>query len=174
MTTPFLGEIRLFAGTFAPVGWLMCDGSLQPISNNEALYTLLGTTFGGDGQSTFGLPDLRGRVPIHQGTGSGIGTYVIGQSGGAESVSLTAANLPAHSHTLTVSTVAGISADPTGKVLAVADATCKPYVTGKGSIAMNSAQVLASASPGVPHNNMQPYIAMNYIIATAGIFPSQS
>jgi microcystin-dependent protein len=138
MTTPFLGEIRLFAGTFAPVGWLMCDGSLQSITSNDALYSLLGTTFGGDGQSTFGLPDLRGRVPIHQGTRPSIGTYAIGQSGGAETVSLTAANLPAHSHTLTVSTVAGISADPTGKVLAVADETCKLYVTGKGSIAMNS------------------------------------
>jgi microcystin-dependent protein len=173
MTTPFLGEIRLFAGTFAPVGWLMCDGSLQPISSNETLYSLLGTTFGGNGTATFGLPDLRGRVPIHQGSVPSVGTYVIGQSGGAEVVSLTPANLPAHNHTLAVSTAAGTVADPTNALLAVADPACKVYVANKGTVPLNAAQVMPSTSPGSPHNNMQPYIAMNYIIATAGIFPSQ-
>jgi microcystin-dependent protein len=172
VTNPFLGEIRLFGGTFAPVGWLMCDGSPQSISNNDALFSLLGTTFGGDGVETFGLPDLRGRVPIHQGS-TRDGTYVIGQSGGAEVVALTGANLPPHSHQLTVSTLPGTSADPTGNVLAVADAACKIYVEGKGNIAFNGLQVLPSENPGTPHNNMQPYIAMNYIIATAGIYPSQ-
>lgn len=171
MTTPFLGEIRLFAGSFAPSNWLMCDGSLLSIAEYDALFTLLGMSYGGDGSLTFGIPDLRGRVPIHQGANNS--TYTLGQSGGAETVTLTAANLPAHSHTLTVGIVEGVSADPTSNVLAVADKACKIYVEGKGVIPFNAAQVLPPETSGTAHNNMQPYIAMNYIIATAGVFPSQ-
>jgi microcystin-dependent protein len=169
---PFLGEIRLFCGTYAPVGWAFCDGSLQQISGNEALYNLVGTSYGGNGVSTFALPDLRGRVPMHQGTLGGV-SYVIGQTGGAESVPLTIGDMPSHNHTLFATNIAGTSNDPTGRVFAQADAECKVYIELNGTVAMNAAHIAPAGGTSVPHDNMQPFIAVNYIIATAGIYPSQ-
>jgi microcystin-dependent protein len=169
---PFLGEIRLFAGAFAPVDWAFCDGSLLQISANDALFTLVGTSYGGDGVNTFALPDLRGRVPIHQGANNP-DNYLIGQSGGAEAVPLTIAAMPSHTHTLYASALEGTTTDPTGNVLAVADAECKVYIELNGAIATSAAHIGMAGGTAVPHENRQPFIAVNYIIATAGIFPSQ-
>src|SRR5437868_2724707 len=118
MQTPYLGNVILFGGNFAPVGWAFCDGSLISISQNDALYSLLGTTYGGDGVNTFGLPDLRGRIPVHQGQGSGLSNYVMGQQGGTEAVSLTSAMLPLHSHPVLSNSAAATTTDPTNNFLA--------------------------------------------------------
>jgi microcystin-dependent protein len=173
---PFIGEIRLFAGTFAPVGWLMCDGSAQPIPGNETLYTLIGTTFGGDGVTTFNMPDLRGRVPLGQGMSTSGTMYSMGQVGGTETAMLATANLPPHGHNMVTSTAAGDNADPTGRVLAVAPTDCKFYFAAPSAppTALNSGHMLAGGGGGQPHQNLQPYQALGYIIATVGLFPSQS
>jgi microcystin-dependent protein len=169
----FIGEVRLFAGMFAPQGWAYCDGSLLDISTNDALYTLLGTTYGGDGQYTFGLPDLRGRVPIHQGTLSQYGnSYLPGQTGGVETVPLTAINLPAHSHAFVATTNAGTTATPTGNLVATAPANSLVFVETAGTVGFSPIEVATTGS-GAPHQNMQPYQAINYIIALEGIYPSQ-
>lgn len=168
----YVGELRMFAGTFAPDGWNMCDGSVLPISQYEVLYTLLGTTYGGDGVSTFAVPDLRGRVPVGQGT-LGSDTYVIGSVGGTEIVTITQQQLPAHSHSLVTSTAVGDSADPTDRVMAAAPEDCKFYYAGEGATSLNAGHIPASGGSSLPHNNMQPYLAVNYIIALIGIFPSQ-
>ena len=171
---PFLGEIKLFAGTFAPVGWNYCDGTLLSISTNDALYALLGTTYGGDGVNTFAVPDLRGRVPIHQGSQTGLPTYVIGQVGGVTSVTLLASNMPAHSHTLSATAELGKDADPRGKLLGAADDTCLIYKESATATVPLSPAHVGPSGGSQPHDNMQPYLAMNYIIATSGIYPSQS
>jgi len=171
----FLGEIRLFAGNFAPSGWAMCDGSIISIANNDALYTLLGTTYGGDGMQTFGLPNLRGRVPLHQGTLStepGV-TYTIGQTGGTPTVVLTANNLPQHTHTLTISATTGTLADPTGNVLGAAPDGEQLYFAATPATPLDS-RMVTPVGNSQPHDNMQPYAVMNYIIATEGIYPPQS
>lgn len=164
----FLGEIRMFAGTFAPVGWAFCAGQLQPISENEALFMLLGTTYGGDGQETYALPDLRGRVPIHQGT-----TFVMGEQGGTEEVTLTSQQIPIHTHPFVASTDAGTQASPIGFVPAASNVV-KIY---KASPAPNSPMAAQSTTPAggsQPHENMQPYVAVSYIISLFGPFPSQN
>jgi microcystin-dependent protein len=162
---PYLGEIRLSGGTTAPAGWDFCNGQLLSIGENSALYTLLGTTFGGDGTSTFGLPDLRGRVPIHPGN-----NYPFGQSGGAEAVALIPDNLPAHSHAVTASTVGG-SDTPKGAVWGMA--TANVYSTAStGNLAMNTA-CITTAGAGKTHENMVPFLVVSYIIALAGVFPSR-
>ncbi|HXT14444.1 MAG TPA: tail fiber protein [Gemmatimonadaceae bacterium] len=172
---PYLGEIRLFAGTFAPLGWNFCDGTLVAISTNDALYALIGTAFGGDGQTTFALPDLRGRVPIHQGRGQGgLSPYVIGQTGGTEQVTLTAQNIPAHTHTLAASKDTGTTPDPTGILIAKAPDDCKIFIERGANTAYNQQHISPSNGGGQPHDNRQPLVAINYIIAMAGIFPSQS
>jgi microcystin-dependent protein len=172
MSTPFIGEIRIFAGNFAPQNWAICDGSVLAISQNEALFNLIGTTYGGDGQTTFNLPDLRSRVPIHQGNG-----YVIGQRAGSESVTLTTPQLPAHNHTVQSSSAHGNTSSPAGALWAT-DGTgvAAPYRTpasGGTAVALNPATVGASGG-GQPHENRQPLLAMNYIISLFGIFPSQN
>ncbi|SRR5579871_3036194 len=166
MATPYIGEIKMFAGNFAPVGWAMCDGALLPIDQYSALYQLLGTTYGGDGQTNFQLPDLRGRVPLHLGNG-----YVQGQPGGVESVTLLSGNLPSHTHQLTASNTANNST-PTGKLLAQAGGE-GPYTPPGTPVAMQAGSI-ASTGGSQPHDNMQPYLVITFIIALEGIYPSQN
>lgn len=166
MANPFVGEVRLFAGNFAPAGWNFCDGSVLPISNNEALFNLIGTTYGGDGEQTFALPDLRGRVPVHQGAG-----FVIGQRAGEESVTLTQGQMPSHFHGLNASTAAANGSTPGNAVLAAT--TVNSYGPGPATSAM-AASAIQLQGGSQPHNNMAPFCVLNYIIALFGIFPSQN
>jgi microcystin-dependent protein len=169
MSSPFVGEIRQFAGNFAPVNWMLCNGQVLPIDQYEVLYTLIGTTYGGDGVTTFALPNLQGRFPIHFGTGGGA-TYVIGQSGGVENVTLTTPQLPAHTHTPNAAGIGG-SDNPSNNFWGTS--TAKPYTTAPGNLAFNASSILA-AGAGVPHDNMNPFLAITFIISLFGIFPSQS
>jgi len=170
MAQPFVGEVRLFAGNFAPAGWMFCEGQLVPISENETLFNVIGTNYGGDGQSTFALPDLRGRVPIHQGTGGG-GSYILAETGGVETVTLTTGQIPQHTHPFLVSTDTGAQINPANLVLGAGAS-----VTVFRPIVAN--QVMAPAVGPVggsqPHDNMQPYLALNYIISLFGLFPTQN
>lgn len=169
MGQPYIGEIRMFAGNFNPAGWAFCEGQLLPISENEVLFNLIGTTYGGDGQSTFALPDLRGRLPLHQGSG-----FVISQKQGVETVTLTTSTVPAHSHTLLATGNAATSATPTGNVLATtAAATITPYGTDNPSGPLSS-QALSTVGGNQPHDNMQPFLCVSFIISLFGIFPSQN
>lgn len=172
MGQPFIGEIRLFAGNFAPAGWAFCHGQSLPISENDALFTLIGTTYGGDGETTFNLPDLRSRVPIHLGTGSGLPTYVIGEAGGVESVTLTTQQIPIHSHQLLATSSAGSANSPTGRVTA-APPSIDLYIEDTPS-ANAAGEAIAPAGGSQPHENMQPFLCINYIISLFGIFPQQN
>lgn len=182
MAEPFLGQIIMFAGNFAPRGWAFCEGQLLPISQNTALFSLLGTAYGGDGRTTFALPDLRGRVPIHAGQGPGLSHYNLGQQGGVEQVNLNTSNLPTHSHAATATTKAqsggGDSASPKDAVWAQDGAVgAQSYSTSAPNSAMRSDAVEVSvqdAGGGQAHENRQPYLAINYIIALEGLFPSRS
>lgn len=165
MAQPYVGEIRMFAGNFAPAGWLFCEGQILPISENDTLFQLIGTTYGGDGQSTFALPDLRGRIPIHQGNG-----FILAETGGAEEVTLTVSQIPAHNHVLLASTSIASSAKPDGRVLAQTS-TFDGYQTSPANIAM-AAQSIAAVGGSQPHNNFQPYLCVSFIISLFGIFPS--
>lgn len=162
-----LGEIRMFAGDFAPQGWALCDGQLLLISQNAALYSLLGTRYGGDGFNTFALPDLRGRVPIHAGQGS---NYALGQKGGAESVNLTIANLPPHNHAINASSTLGNSNHPTGKVLAQTGLFDNEYSTEAANVQLNGSTVSITGS-GTAVDIKQPYNTVNFIIALTGNYP---
>lgn len=155
----------MFAGNFAPAGWQFCEGQLLPISENETLFQLIGTTYGGDGQSTFGLPDLRGRLPIHQGNG-----FILAETGGAEEITLTVSQIPAHSHALLASQAPGSIHAPNGKVLADSPRV-KIYREGYPNTAMNATSV-SPVGGSQPHTNFQPYLCMNFIISLFGIFPS--
>lgn len=179
MATPYIGEIRMFAGNFPPNGWAFCDGALQPISENEALFALIGTTYGGDGQSTFALPDLRGRVPVHQGTQAG-NNYVIGQLGGSETVTLNNNQIPAHNHLVGASTAMPVqSLNPTpitgvpGTMVPASPAKPRLYAAPGANVAMAPNAVQPSGG-NQPHENMAPFLAINFIIALFGVFPSQS
>lgn len=165
MGTPYIGEIRMFAGNFSPAGWLFCEGQLLPISENETLFQLIGTTYGGDGQETFGLPDLRGRLPVHMGGG-----YQLAETGGVESVSLTVTQIPAHTHAMIASTGTGTQLSPQGKVLA-SGSSISLYRPGAPAAPLNSAKVSPSGG-SQPHDNMHPFLCINYIISLFGIFPS--
>jgi microcystin-dependent protein len=167
MSEPFVGEIRLFAGNFAPLNWAFCDGQLLSIAQNEVLFQLIGTTYGGDGQSTYALPDLRGRVPVHQGNG-----YVQGQSGGQETVTLTGAQMPAHSHAMYASGAPASATHGPSEVLG-SSATMNFYGSGAPNMAMDP-NALTPAGGGQPHDNMPPFVALNYIISLFGVFPSQN
>ena len=167
MAQPYVGEIRLFAGNFAPAGWLFCHGQLLSISENETLFQLIGTTYGGDGQSTFAMPDLRGRVPLHGGNG-----YVLAETGGVETVTLTSAQVPAHSHALRASSAAGTGSGP-GNALLAATGSVNSYGSGNADQSM-TAGALSSSGSSQPHDNMAPFLAVNYIISLSGIFPSPS
>ena len=172
MSEPFVGEVRLFAGNFAPNGWAFCDGQLVPISENETLFNLIGTTYGGDGQNTFALPDLRGRVPVHQGSNGQSGFYVVGEQGGVETVTLSAPQMPAHTHAMLASTTAASSAHAAADVLG-SSAAMNLYGTGTPNMAMD-ANALSALGGGQPHDNMPPYVALNYIVSFFGVFPSQN
>ena len=169
---PFVGEIRMFAGTFAPAGWMFCDGQLLPISENETLFTLIGTTYGGDGQSTFALPDLRGRFPLHMGTGPGLSTYVIGENGGVEEVTITTQQLPIHTHPAKCSSGGGSpSSDPSNGTWATSDVT--QYSNAGPSGFMGSQPISTTPAGGSqPHENMIPFLCINYIISLFGVFPN--
>jgi microcystin-dependent protein len=169
MAQPYVGEIRMFAGNFAPAGWMFCEGQLLPISEYETLFNLIGTTYGGDGQSTFALPDLRGRLPIHQGNG-----FTLAETGGAETITLTVNQIPVHSHPMLGSSNAATTADPTNNILSTAPlATTFPYGTDAPltSLAPNA---VSSIGGSQPHNNFQPYLCVDFIISLYGIFPSQT
>jgi microcystin-dependent protein len=167
MAQPYVGEIRMFAGNFAPAGWMFCQGQLLPISEYETLFQLIGTTYGGDGQSTFGLPDLRGRIPIHEGNG-----FVLAEQGGVEEVTLTVSQIPSHSHSLLASSSTASSSDTAGNVggrLTVAGVF--QYGTDMPLQPLSSSAV-GSTGGSQPHTNIQPYLCINFIISLFGIFPS--
>ena len=170
---PYIGQIALVAFNFAPVGWAFCNGQLLPISDYDALFALIGTTYGGDGQTTFALPDLQSRIPIHQGQGTGLSPYVMGQSDGTETVSLTADALPGHGHQAQGVAGSSNSGNPAGAVWAKAtgDTPYKGNTTGEGNMATGA---IGPAGGNQPHPNIMPYQALNYVIALQGIFPSQS
>ncbi len=166
MAQPYVGEIRMFAGNFAPAGWMFCDGTILPISEYETLFILIGTTYGGDGQSTFALPDLRGRVPIHQHQAAG---FVMGATGGTETVTLTVQQIPAHTHTVMASNAGATSNTPAGNIAAVAQGDV--YASGFVGTNMN-AGAISTVGGSQPHNNLQPFLCVSYIISLYGIYPS--
>ena len=168
---PFLGEIRMFAGNFAPNGWAMCDGALLPVNQNAALFSLLGTAFGGNGQTTFGLPDLRSRVAVHAGQGTGLSPYTLGEKGGSENVTLLANQMPPHTHPQAASnsTQSG-QADPSGAVCGT-DGSAAIY-SATPNVVM-SPLAIGAAGGGQPHANLQPFLCVNFIIATQGMYPSR-
>lgn len=161
----------MFAGNFAPRGWADCDGQLLAINQNDALFSLFGTLYGGDGRTTFGLPDLRGRVPIHYGTGPGLSAKALGNNSGNERVTLTTPQMPSHTHPLQVSTVNGPEAAPGGNVLA-GSALLEAYVDETPDTAMSSS-ALAATGGSTSHSNMQPYQVIRFIVALFGIYPSR-
>lgn len=169
MAIPYVGEIRMFAGNFSPVGWLFCEGQLLPIAENETLFQLIGTTYGGDGQTTFGLPDLRGRIPVHFGDG-----YSMAETFGTETVTLTTAQIPSHSHSFLVSSSNGGVTNPSGSLLA-RNAATDGYSddTSAGLVALNPNSI-SSTGGSQPHNNMAPFICVSFIISLYGIFPTQN
>ena len=169
MAQPYVGEIRMFAGNFNPAGWMFCNGSLLPISGNETLFQLIGTTYGGDGQSTFALPDLRSRVPIHQGQGPGLSNYILAQTGGVETVTLTQNQMPGHSHTPVASNTG--ASDSPGNSFWANSTTGKPYSAAPPAVQMN-AGTMGAAGGSQPHDNMIPFLCVSYIISLFGIFPS--
>ncbi len=168
MAQPYVGEIRMFGGNFAPAGWMFCSGQLLPISENETLFNLIGTTYGGDGQSTFGLPDLRGRLPVHQ-NGSNLA-----ETGGAETITLTVQQIPAHSHPMIGSNNLAGQTAPANQVGGKNSvATVSPYGTDAPRIPINPSSV-SPVGGSQPHNNFQPYLCIDFIISLFGIFPSQT
>ncbi len=173
MSEPFLGEIRMAGFNFAPDDWALCNGQLLSVTQNTALYNLLGTTYGGDGVSTFALPDLRSRVPVHQGTGTGLSAYVMGQLNGVESVALTSNQMPQHNHTVGCSTAGGNAASPAGSVPAVESTGTSLNYNSAASSTMN-AGMIGEAGGSAAHTNIQPCLCVNFIIALAGIYPEQS
>src|SRR5882724_8889790 len=169
MAQPYVGEIRMFAGNFAPAGWMFCEGQLLPISENETLFNLIGTTYGGDGQSTFALPDLRGRIPLHQGNG-----FTLAETGGVETVTLTVTQIPAHSHAFLCTTNPANSNSPGNQVPALTQAsTITPYGQDNPLVSL-APSALSSVGGSQPHTNFQPYLCVNFILSLFGIFPSQT
>lgn len=166
MAQPYVGEIRMFAGNFAPAGWMFCEGQLLPISENETLFQLIGTTYGGDGQSTFAMPDLRGRIPIHQGNG-----FILAETGGAEEITLTVNQIPAHSHPLLATTDIANSGNPGNAMLSSTATGNKIYAATIPSVQLNNNSI-ATVGGSQPHTNFQPYLCVNFIISLFGIFPS--
>ena len=167
MAQPYVGEIRMFAGNFAPAGWMFCEGQLLPISEYETLFNLIGTTYGGDGQSTFALPDLRGRVPLHFGNG-----FTLAETGGVETVTLTVSQIPTHSHPLLGTSSFGTQSSPSTNVLAQTQAI-KIYDSSAPTTAM-APGTTSNVGGSQPHDNFQPYLCVDFIISLFGIFPSQT
>jgi microcystin-dependent protein len=171
---PFVAEIRIFPFNFAPKGWAFCDGQILPLSQNTALFSLLGTTYGGDGKSNFALPDLQGRAPMHPGQGPGLSLHDLGETGGSEAVTLLESEIPAHSHGMTsVGGFNGTNNDPTGEVFAKGDAGLLPYAP-TGALITMADQAIAPAGGDQPHNNMMPYLTFFFCIALQGVFPPRT
>jgi microcystin-dependent protein len=165
MAQPYVGEIRMFGGNFAPAGWMFCEGQLLPISENETLFQLIGTTYGGDGESTFSLPDMRGRIPIHQGNG-----FILAETGGAEEITLTVNQIPAHNHPFLTSAAVANQSTPANRVVAQSTAA-DLFIEDIASVNL-SANMLGPVGGSQPHTNFQPYLCVNFIISLFGIFPS--
>ncbi len=174
MSEPFLGEIRMVGFNFAPMGWALCNGQFLAISQNAALFDLLGTQFGGNGTTTFGLPNMQSRVPVHQGQGAGLSPYVMGEQIGSETVALTSTQMPGHSHLISCYTGGGNQAGPSGNLPAVeSTGTSLDYTNAAANGTMNGAMVGITGS-GQAHANIQPVLCVNFIIALTGIFPARS
>ena len=172
MSQPYIGEIRMFGGNFAPVGWAFCDGRLMPISENDVLFQLIGTTYGGDGQTTFALPDLESRVPIHMGQGP-VSNYQLGENGGVEAVTVTNQQIPIHTHAALCSSAGGNSSDPNGGIWAFSD--LNQYSSAAPDVSMGTPPILTTPQGGSqPHENMIPFLCISYIISLFGIFPTQN
>jgi microcystin-dependent protein len=170
MSDPFVAEIRIFAGNFAPTGWARCDGQLLPISQNTALFSLCGTNYGGNGKSTFALPDLTGRAPMFWGQGPGLSLHDIGETAGSDTVTLLASEIPAHTHALRASTTAGDLSGPSPGATLARSSGATAYGAAAGLVPMSSS-ALAVTGGSLPHSNLQPYLALTFIIALQGIFP---
>ena len=173
MSNPYIGEIRIFAGSFAPAGWAFCNGQLMPISENDALFVVLGTTYGGDGQETFALPDLQGRLPIHMGTATNGITYQIGEKAGVESVTLSTQQIPSHAHTPIANSNAGTLSNPGGATWSAAgtgeQCYTQPPNPPAGTMNVNGIGITGGSQP---HSNMGPYLVLSFIISLFGLFPS--
>jgi microcystin-dependent protein len=169
MSEAYVGEVRLVGFNFAPYGWAICNGALQSIADNNTLFNLIGTIYGGDGQQTFGLPDLQGRVPIQQGS-NGFSTYVIGAKGGVEQVTVTLNQFPSHTHPLQASSTNAGTNVPTNNTLG---AGVSAYTNTAPSIVLNNAMIGPSGGGNLPHENRQPYVVLNWVISLLGIYPSQ-
>lgn len=167
----FIGEIRMFGGSFEPVGWAFCNGQLLAISENETLFNLIGTTYGGDGQNTFALPNLQGRIPLHMGQGPGLSSHSIGEQGGTETVTLTVNQAPAHTHLPAANSGNGTSTDPSGNVWAAQPALLQYAIAGSANTNL-PANTVSQAGGNQPHDNMVPYLAISFIISLYGVYPS--
>lgn len=167
MAQPYVGEIRMFAGNFAPAGWMFCEGQLLPISENETLFNLIGTTYGGDGQSTFAMPDLRGRIPVHQGNG-----FILAETGGVEDITITISQIPSHSHVFMGAGSVANDPNPAGNV--VGESLVASLYQSAAPNAPMATDSLAAVGGSQPHSNFQPYLCINFIISLFGIFPSQT
>lgn len=174
MADPFVAEIRIFPFNFAPRGWAFCNGQLLPLSQNTALFSLLGTTYGGNGQSNFALPDLQGRAPMHPGQGPGLSLHDLGETGGSETVTLLESEIPSHSHTQMANTSTASKSLPTNNSFARGSSMI-PYLAPAGAATVNMAgQTIAPTGGSLPHNNMQPYLTLNFNIALQGVFPPRT
>ncbi len=171
MADPFVAEIRIFPFNFAPRGWAFCDGQLLPISQNTALFSLLGTTYGGDGRSNFALPDLQGRAPMHPGQGPGLSLHDLGETGGSDTVTLVQSEMPAHAHTLSGSSQPGEDATPGSEALARSVGASLYQTTTNANIVQLGPSALSPAGGSLPHNNLQPYLTLSFCIALQGVFP---
>jgi microcystin-dependent protein len=171
MADPFVAEIRIFPFNFAPTGWAFCDGQLLPLSQNTALFSLLGTTYGGNGLNNFALPNLQGNVPLHPGQGPGLGLYDLGQTGGSDTVSLLESEVPSHSHTLRASSLLADTPVPENNTIARYQ---NAFQSNTGSLASMSASALAPAGGSQPHNNLMPYLTLNFCIALQGVYPPRT
>jgi microcystin-dependent protein len=174
MSEPFVGQIQIFGFNFAPQGWALCAGQILPISQNTALFSILGTTYGGDGKSNFALPNLQGRVPIQQGQGSGLSPRDLGQTGGEEFVTLAGNQMPGHTHPANCNNAVGTAYDPAGQVWSQDAGGNQEYGTGAVAGHHMSPNAVLQAGGGQPHNNLQPYLVLNYCIAMQGVFPPRS
>ena len=173
MSEPFIAEVRIFAGNFAPRGWAFCNGQILPIAQNTALFSLIGTTYGGDGRTTTALPDMQGRAPMHPGNGPGLSSRRLGERSGTSAVTLTEAELPAHGHTHNASPAPSASLAPDNGSYAARSIGGNAYVAAAPDANLNAAAVTVSGG-GQAHNNMQPFTALNFIIALVGIYPSRA
>lgn len=174
MSSPFVAEIRMFAGNFAPTGWAFCNGQLLPLSQNTALFSLLGTTYGGNGKSNFALPDLQGAAPLHPGQGQGLSLYDLGEEGGTETVTLMQTELPSHSHTVVVRPTGQVPPQGTAAGNVGARSNSRPYNTDQANTFMDLSSGTLPAGSSFPHNNMMPYLTVTFIIALQGVFPPRT